>query len=65
MRAPVGVSVLVLLLAAGVLLAGDPKATKKKKALKDHPAEEWVYDDLEAALAVARREAKPLFLVFR
>ena len=55
-----------LLLAAGILLAEDRTARKKKKALKDDDvAATWVYDDLKAALEVAREQKKPIFLVFR
>ncbi|MHC4548087.1 MAG: hypothetical protein ACYTEZ_04850 [Planctomycetota bacterium] len=57
---------LALLAAASFLHAGDRAESKKKRVLKDTDvAREWVYDDLDAALKVARKESKPLFLVFR
>jgi hypothetical protein len=57
---------LAVIAAASVLLAEDREAKEKKRALRDSEvAQEWVYDDLDAALEVARRESKPLFLVFR
>ena len=55
-----------LLAAAGFLFAEDRAALKKKNILKDGAvADAWVYDDLPKALKAARKESKPIFLVFR
>ena len=60
-----GTVALALLLAAAVLIAED-RVEKKKRIAKDIAVDEaWVYDDLDQAVAIAKREGKPIFLVFR
>lgn len=58
------------ILALGSLLAAAPARADDsdaiKKALKDtdvHPS--WVYNDLDAALAQAKKSKKPLLALFR
>ncbi len=47
-------------------LVGPQDSVQKKKLLNDLNAPDgWIYDDLPASIAQARREAKPLFVVFR
>lgn len=53
-------------LAAVTLLLADQSPEEVRKALGDTEASDgWVYDDLPAGFAQARREGKPLFIVFR
>ena len=43
----------------------DRDAEKTKERLNDKAAKFWIYDDLKAARAEARRTRKPILLSFR
>ena len=48
------------------LAAGPQDKDKLKAALKDVEVRgDWVYDDLDAGLAQAKKAGKPAFVVFR
>ncbi len=52
----------------GILAAGaaqDPAKEQLRKTLKDDIAGTWIYDDVNAGFAEARKAAKPLLIVFR
>jgi hypothetical protein len=52
--------------AAGVVVAGGPSKAELKEALKDDvPVGDWIYDDIDAGLARAAKEKRPLCVVFR
>jgi hypothetical protein len=52
--------------ALACLAAGPQEKDKLKAALKDVEVKgDWVYDDLDAGLAQARKTGKPAFIVFR
>lgn len=65
---PIAFSALALLFAASALRlpAGDSPQEKRDK-INDRTeiAATWIYDDLPAAIARAKRENKPIFAVFR
>ncbi len=52
-------------LAAAALGGQDPKKEKLKADLKDDIAGAWIYDDLPAGFAEAKRSGKPMLVVFR
>ena len=56
-----------LLLASMVHLSagGEDRETKLRAGLKDRAADFWVYDNLEAGYAAARKSGKPLLVSFR
>lgn len=59
-------SLLLAIAAANLLPAGDSPADKKDRVSDTvELAGTWIYDDLPAGIAQARREGKPLFIVFR
>jgi hypothetical protein len=44
----------------------DPAKLKLKEALKDtEPQGDWIYDDLPAGIAEAKKANKPMLIVFR
>jgi hypothetical protein len=58
----------VTLLAVGALLAAPARAgdNEVRKALKDTEVHSsWVYNDLAAGLAKAKKSGKPLLVLFR
>lgn len=60
----VAIGALLAISAGGRLLTQD--AEKKRDILKDiDPGDGWIYDDYTTALAKAKKESKPLFVVFR
>ena len=64
----IGSLVLIPLLVASMvhLSAGEEDREAKLRAgLKDRVADFWVYDDLEAGYAAARKSGKPLLVSFR
>ena len=52
--------------ALACLAAAPQDKEKLKTALKDVEVRgDWVYDDLDAGLALAKKSGKPAFVVFR
>ena len=47
-----------------LLCVQDPKE-KLKQALKDDCSSSWIYDDVAAGFARAKKSGKPLMIVFR
>ena len=39
--------------------------TDLSRALKDHVADHWIYDDLDKGVAQAKETGKPILVVFR
>jgi len=58
-----GFCMFLVVLAAGA--AQDPAKEQLRKTLKDDLAGRWVYDDVDAGFAEARKSEKPLLIVFR
>ncbi|MEK7467125.1 MAG: hypothetical protein AAB074_06900 [Planctomycetota bacterium] len=59
-------AVVLLAMALSPTTAGDPAAEKKDKVNdKVELAAGWLYDDLPAALARAKKENKPVLAAFR
>ena len=52
-------------LAAGLARARDPKSELRQDLGDDRVVGDWIYDDIDAGLARAVREKKPLCVVFR
>lgn len=48
-----------------VALAAQDGNLELKKALKDNVGAEWIYDDLDAAKALAKKTGKPILAFFR
>ena len=71
LKSPFGALVFALiLLGVGSLRAhrlNDQDGNKQeiRKQLKDNAADFWIYDDLNAGTAMARRTGKPLLVSFR
>jgi hypothetical protein len=62
---PLG-KVTVVVLALGGALAGQQAANPLQQKLKDTAVDaRWIYNDLGAGLAEARKAGKPLLVVFR
>ena len=49
----------------GAIVLQEKDAEKTKERLNDEAAEFWIYDDLKAAKAEARKSRKPILLSFR
>ena len=60
---------LAFILSAASTQAADKKITRDQMVRKDiadvGKIEEWIYNDLDKAIAEARRTKKPLMIVFR
>lgn len=57
---------LVLLLSACAVYFAQDSGNKLQKALKDEDlVGPWIYDDIPAGFAEAKRTGKPLMIVFR
>ena len=60
---------LTLAALAALLCAGggqDPKKEQLRTALKDDAVKgDWIYDDLNAGYAEAKKSGKPMLVVFR
>jgi hypothetical protein len=54
-----------IVLLAGFTAAQEPSKAELKKRLKDEAHPDWIYDDLPAAFAEARKSGKPILAVFR
>ena len=48
---------------AGIL--NEMSGEEKRKALNDPPLQGWIYEDLQGAINLAKKENKPLMVVFR
>jgi len=48
-----------------LMLAAQDGNLDLKKALKDNVGTEWIYDDLDAAKALAKKTGKPILAFFR
>ncbi len=60
------VAAVVVLLAGAFALAQDPAKQKLRDSLKDHGVHaSWIYDDLPAAYAAAKKDGRPVLAVFR
>ncbi len=65
MRVAAGFAFVALGVAAAAAGFQDDKE-KLRTALKDsEPTKEWIYDDLGAGFAEAKKTGKPLMIVFR
>ncbi|HZN62850.1 MAG TPA: hypothetical protein VFC90_10650 [Planctomycetota bacterium] len=62
MRAPLATG---LILIAGFTAAQELPKAELKKRLKDDAHSSWIYDDLSAAFAEAKKTGKPILAVFR
>ena len=52
--------------ASALALAQDPQKERLRQALKDTDlAGPWVYDDVNAGLALGKKTGKPVLFVFR
>lgn len=54
-----------LMLSAGVLEASGPRVTPQDAFNEEDLGERWIYDDVQAGLAEAKRTGKPLLAAFR
>jgi len=64
MRNVTGVVILLVSVAAAAGFQDDKE--KLRQGLKDtEPTREWIYDDLGAGFAEAKKTGKPLMIVFR
>ena len=51
---------------AGLALLGQQDKEKLRTALKDNEVKgDWIYDDLDAGFAEAKKSGKPMMIVFR
>ena len=50
---------------AGFVAAQEVSKPELKKRLKDDAHPSWIYDDLSAAFAEAKKTGKPILAVFR
>lgn len=66
MRIPIYAALAALGLAAAVWGRQDPQKEQLKTQLKDTElVGKWIYDDINAGFAQAKKEGKPLLVVFR
>ncbi len=57
---------LILTACLAALLSGGPQGREAlKQALKDDVGAGWIYDDLAAGFAQAKKSNKPMLVVFR
>jgi hypothetical protein len=56
---------LALALAAAALGGQDPRKEQLKTQLKDEIVGAWIYDDIPAGFAEAKKSGKPMLVVFR
>lgn len=54
-----------LAIAAAIAPAQDREAALRKAVRDEAPADGWIYDDIPEGLRVARKEGRPLLVVFR
>lgn len=56
----------MILCSAGLAVGQDPAKETLRQKLKDNDvAAEWIYDDLAAGFAQAKKTGKPMLVVFR